>query len=293
MDNFLMWLIGIVVSVIATCIVSKHYFSKSLHKSLTPFIHFQSAPLVGIDPEVRKNLQIRYKDKEIENLYEVQFLIANTGAKAVNNIIEPLCLAIAKDNKLLDANILFSSPEGRKIDREICHKDNTVKLIFPLLNRGEFFITKLLINGIPKTNDFSFTITADDLPPSLEIKRLPFEAISTKEEEGVKFDWQPFLAGIIFSLLAFSLFNVIASSWHLMPSLSKFGLKIIFSLGLKGWSIIISCVLASLLLLVGFILYADAFKIRKKRTKFIVPNEKLVYRNWYLNMPIVSELDNL
>jgi len=78
MNELLISIGSLVIGIIATVLVTKYYFRRSLEKSLTPYIQFSSSPLKDIDPAVRKALEVKYQDHAIDNLYEIQFLIANT-----------------------------------------------------------------------------------------------------------------------------------------------------------------------------------------------------------------------
>ena len=52
MNDVWMWLIGIIIGIITTFLVSRYYYTRTYKKSLTPFIQFDSSPLKGVDPEV-------------------------------------------------------------------------------------------------------------------------------------------------------------------------------------------------------------------------------------------------
>ena len=70
-------LFGIVIGVIATILVSRHYYRRTIERKLTPFIHLHSEVFAGIDPEVRKDIKIYYKNEEVNELTHYQVLIAN------------------------------------------------------------------------------------------------------------------------------------------------------------------------------------------------------------------------
>ena len=153
---------------------------------LTPFLHFQSNVLDHIDDEVKLVLDINYKGVKVERLQQIQFLIANTGERAIKDLIKPLSLHINGEIEIMDANILYVHPDGRKVKLNLEKPNNKIEFIFPLLNKDDFFIAKFLINGAPKKSDYQFSITADDLPPILDIERLSYTQIARDEKRKIR-----------------------------------------------------------------------------------------------------------
>jgi hypothetical protein len=68
MNNLWISMISILIGIIPTIIISRYFYKRSIQKSLTPYIQFFSSPIRGIDPQVRKELFVKYQDYEIENL---------------------------------------------------------------------------------------------------------------------------------------------------------------------------------------------------------------------------------
>jgi hypothetical protein len=116
-----------------------------------------------------------------------------------------------------------------------------VQLVFPLLNSGEFFIMKLLLNGSPSPRDISFNITADELPPVIKPQYLPNDAISTTSEKR-EFDVPLLIFGIMYLLFGSSIFSIIYSSWSELPLISNGLVQYIQQLGIRGWSILVSII---------------------------------------------------
>lgn len=204
-SGFVISLFSLLVGVAATVLVSRYYFNRSTDKSLTPYLDFGSQLLSGIDPEVKKDLSIKYQDVEVDDLLQIQYLVANTGEKPIRDIIQPLSLTIPDEGVILDASLLHIHPEGRNVELNVDENKRQVQFLFPLLNKGEFFIVKLLIKGSPNKKDIEFTISVDDLPPKLVVERLPREKIATKEEKEEKqFEKGMFITGVIFLLLGVS-----------------------------------------------------------------------------------------
>lgn len=281
-------IVSLVLGIFSTVIVSHYYFRRNLKKiSLTPFIQFSSSSLKGIDSKVRKDLQIKYNGQDIENLFEIQFLIANTGNKAIKNILEPLSLNIPNDCNLLDAHILHVSPTGRKVKLNITDDKSSIEFDFSLLNSGDFFIVKLLINGNPSDKDFNFSIVAEDLSPTLETSFLPMDAIGHINERK-SFEKELLVIGIILFLIGLSLFKLVFDSWSVLPSFNDFKLfSYIFEIDTSGWAVLVSifpaflCILSGVMAGIGS--FSDFVFPRKKR-KFIVPDDKEFLRR-KMNFP--------
>lgn len=271
---------SLILGIAATVVVSRYYFQRSFVKSLTPYIQFSSSPLRGIDPKVREQVEVKYQGHKIENLFEIQFLIANTGDKAIRDIIEPLVIGVPPNSSLLDASILHVSPEGRKIDIEVPEQRNEVRFIFPLLNSDDFFITKLLLNGSPKEEEFTFSIVADELPPKLRPVHLPYEFIGTSKKR--EFAFPLLTAGLVLTGLGLAITKLIYDSWSTLPSWSVVGpWDFVVGLGTSGWATIISILPAFLLLLLGVMVTVSAFtegSFPPPKKKFIVPDNKQLLR---------------
>jgi len=145
-STLLISLASLLIGIGATVFVSKHYFNRVTDKALTPFIDYSAHFLENIDPEVKKDLSIKYQSNEVDELTQMQFLIANNGERPIRDLIKPLELHIPEGAVILDSSILHISPEGRDVDINIDDTKRVVCINFQLLNKDEFFIIKLLIN---------------------------------------------------------------------------------------------------------------------------------------------------
>ena len=272
MDNFLTALVSIIIGVIATIWVSHHYFRRSKRKSLTPYIQFSTSIFRGVDPSVRDALKIEYKGVQINDLFEIQFLIANTGERPIRDVIRPLTLYVPEGSQILDASILYIYPKGREV--AISVKESNVIFDFTLLNSDEFFIAKILLEGEPKEQDYKFSISVDDLPPTLNQRFLPPDLVDTGEKR--EFEIGMLIGGIVCLALGFSLSGLIYAQWPTISALWGVG----FLPTLKAnWVILVSAVIsvipALLLIVIGPILAIGSFtnfSFPKKR-KFIVPSD--------------------
>jgi len=281
MSSILISIISIIFGIIATIIVSSYYYKKSFKKSLTPYTQFFSTPLHGIDQEVRKDLIIKYKDKEIQELFEIQFLIANTGDKAIRDIIKPLTLTIPGKCNLLDATILHISPSGRNISLEYFEESNKISFCMQLLNSNEFFIVKLLLDKECEAKEFIFSIVADELPPILEGRTLTYDDIKSSEAEN-NIDFGLIGVSGLFIIFGLTIGYVVSISFVTLPSIKELGLSFFYIIGLRGWAIILSYSAPVFILIVGIMFLFLAFtdlKFPFSKKMFIVPNDKQLLKS--------------
>lgn len=260
--------------------VSRYYYRRSVVKELTPFLLFKSNILDHIDDEVKSNLKIEYNGIKVERLQQILFVIANTGERAIKEQIKPLELKISGKLEIIDAGIVYVHPCGREVKLNVDKKvDNKVEFNFCLLNKDDFFVVKLLINGAPQKLDYRFSITAEDLPPELDVRRLYYDQIGQEGivyKEKVGFDINYFLIGVGFIILSACIeislrysteiaipeIKVAMWSWlNVIPivSIARFG----------GY------VVSLLLVAIGIIAMRAALVIkqRPKNKKFILPRE--------------------
>ena len=79
---------SIISGAIITWIITRYYYLRNSNiRSLTPYKNFISRVFSCIDPELKKDLKIKYKDIDVDNFYQVQFTIINTGNRSLNNFI--------------------------------------------------------------------------------------------------------------------------------------------------------------------------------------------------------------
>lgn len=128
---------------------------------------------------------------------QLQYLIANNGERAISNVIEPLRLDLPQGAQLLDVSVLHQSPKN--LQATIQTKDTgegskSVFFQFPLLNKGDFFLVKLLISGKVHRKDIVFKILADDLPRSISSQWLSPGAL---EERKYHPEWGAAVGGLI------------------------------------------------------------------------------------------------
>ena len=278
MENFLIAIASILIGVGATFYASRHYYRRSVDKELTPFIQLQSNVLSQIDKEVKSDLHVEYKGVKVEHLQQLQFLIANTGERAVRDIIKPLRLELPENSEIMDASLLYIFPEGREVNINSEKAGTILEFEFSLLNKDEFFIFKLLVKGEPKREELKFKIVADDLPPELKIQRLTYNQIERESKnEKSEFELGVLIAGLGF--LVFAFFCGILSYYipsDALPKLSSTKLQWVNDLPIIGLASVVGYALTGVLTLIGGMLTFGAifgnFEFPKSK-KFRLPNE--------------------
>ena len=285
-------IVSLLGGVLATVAVARYYFLRTVeksNKSLTPYIDFFSELLDGIDPEVREALSIKYQELEVEDLIEVQFLVANSGERPIRDVIKPLTLVIPDSSTIMNVALLHISPEGREVSLKVDKDTNTIEFLFDLLNKDEFFVVKLLLNGKADIDDFVFSITVDDLPPTLETKSLPNDLVQVEDADKTsEIEWELIFGGAVVLLFGASVgylaINVSAS----LPEFDGKSVLVYISEIPIGWvaqwpSLIIGglVVLIGIAMMVGGVSDASFFNKKKKLLlpKGIVRSKSLLVRD--------------
>jgi len=277
-EDFLIAIVSILIGIGATFFASRHYYRRSVDKELTPFIQLQSNVLSHIDEEVKSDLHVEYKGVKVDSLQQLQFLVANTGERAIRDIIKPLRLELPDSSEIMDASILYVFPKGREVNIDPRASGNILEFNFPLLNKDEFFIFKLLIKGEPEREELKFRIVADDLPPELEIQRLTYSQVEreTKEKES-EFELAPLVIGLVF--LVFAFFTGILSHYipsDILPEVDSGTFQWINDIPVIGIASIVGYFLTGVFTIIGgmaaFAAIFGNFEFPKSK-KFKLPNE--------------------
>jgi hypothetical protein len=216
---------GIIIGIIVTVLVSRYYFLRSVNKHLRIYTLLDSMVFAGIAPDVKKQLNFAFDSKPVDDLQQLVFLVANSGDRAISNVIDPLALELPAGAEVLDVSVLHRSPDNLPASINHSTGDSSgakISISFNLLNKGEFFVIKLLLSGRLETKDVKFTIVADDLPRLLKAQRLPPDAISDKK---YKVDWASGAISIFMLLIPAWSFCVLHDLWLLRPSLFIFPWK--------------------------------------------------------------------
>jgi hypothetical protein len=211
-------LIGIIIGIAATILVARYYFRRSINKRISVFVTQSNRIFAGIEQEVRKQLAFHYKGKEINELQQINLIVANDGDRAIRDCIEPLTLRLKKSTTILDATVLHREPPDLQIKIAQDRDDNMpiVRCEFPLLNAGEFFMLKLLLDGYIKRSDIECHILVDDLPRSFSAKLLPRSAVTEPKR---KIEWIGVIMGLSFLVVVASFSLILWNYRTLKPSI--------------------------------------------------------------------------
>jgi hypothetical protein len=272
MDNIQMSVASLIIGAVLSYVTSWYFFKRSVDKRLTVHLQFASQVLAGVeDPAVRKELEILYRGVKIDDLLQVQFVVVNDGPRPIRDLIEPLNLVLPAKAKLLEARIPHVEPKGREVKVETIPLDEgktKLNFRFSLLNSGEHFFIRLLLNGVIKAEKLRFNISGDDLPPTLTPKARMYETSANAPETGalaIFFGLVP-LVGLIGVLYVAGL--AIGSTPALLPgdeSFLWFSWRTAALVGCLGVAIYLLSIVVRQVFLRGFL---------GGRHRFIIPSSK-------------------
>ena len=158
-------LVGIIVAIL----VSRHYYTRSVKHRLAVYSMPSSSIFYGVDPEIRSGLSIQFRGEPVKQLNVIEFLMANEGADAIRQSIEPLTFNMGDKCRIVDASVTYVQPEGREI-RVTVSSDHEFRCEFALLNRNEYFYVKVIADGEIDISGIRCTITSENLPPRIDIE---------------------------------------------------------------------------------------------------------------------------
>lgn len=171
-------LIGALIGVVATIGVSSYFYRRSTKKELSAFELVNSRLFHGIDPTVRETLRFTYKDTEVEELSILSVLIANTGERAISGFISPPTIRLPDHIRVMDVSVEYRHPSTMVIKAHVDESDGSsvIRVSTPLLNKRDFVVVKLLLDGAIEPWSLKLEVTAEDLPRSISFGFLPFDA---------------------------------------------------------------------------------------------------------------------
>jgi hypothetical protein len=264
-------LIGVVATAVVTILVSRYYFTRTVAKKLGAYLILKSQVFAGIDSEVRKQLKFTFRNTEVEDLLLLQIIIANEGDRAISGFIEPLRLRLPPGTKALDASILHRVPESLRVELRTAG-DGDPEFDLPLLNKGEFFVVKLLLTGAAPGKNPSLAMLADDLPRSLELKWLPPFQVMERQRS---VQWVPVLVGALVIVLFAGLAYILVMLRSLQPSLFPYPWQP-FAVSVASAAFMLTCGLDILGVALGLLItimgLADVFS---RRPHFTIPGKFL------------------
>lgn len=175
-DIVIQIIIGLVFFLLAW-LVARHYYHKGLKiYKLTSYLISLSKASINLDRQFEKDFDIKYKGRNIGELYQAQFLIINTGNIVIDKFKKPLALEIPNKGKIVAVNLPYKSNASKEILYETVKNNDKyfLNFIIPFLEKKESFITSILIKGaIDQDQNFFFTISVPNLPNELKASKLP------------------------------------------------------------------------------------------------------------------------
>jgi hypothetical protein len=158
--------ISLFLGFVTSLLISRYYFVRQFKHRLGVYLHSASNLLEGASPDVREAMAVSFRGQSVASLSEIVLLIANEGAHPIRDVIRKLTLEVPDSGTLLDAVVVHVHPTGRLVSA--APSGNAVTLNFDLLNAGDYFILKLLIDGNVSPRNLTLSISAEGLPPTLE-----------------------------------------------------------------------------------------------------------------------------
>jgi hypothetical protein len=211
-------IVGIIVGILVTIAVGHYYFKRSVNKRLSVYLVLSNRLFSGIDKKVRQSLRFSLSGKDVKDLHQVEFIVANDGDRAISNCIAPLTLVLPKESVLLDVSILHKSPNNLDVNPVVKEATPTsIAFNVPLLNKGDYFLVKLLVDGHVNTPEIPFSILCDDLPRSLTASWLPTAAT---DDSTKKVEWVGVIVGLVFLIFSASFLLIHYRLYCVWPSFS-------------------------------------------------------------------------
>jgi len=275
-------IIWILIGWYVSFIISKYYYWISIRKKeLTAIDYNIDWILDDLNKEIKEKLLISYSWEEINNMYQIKYIIANTWDFAISNIINPLKLEIPFWWDILDFSIVHIEPDLREVSFKVDKVWNTTFIVFnfQLLNPWEYFIFKALIkwdyyidNEYNKRSNFNFTLTCEDLPPKIESINFDFQYFSEDDfnKKSKLIEYDIYFIFFILILILVVIFYPSIYIWFLDNSYNIIDYKIFFkSINLTSIILIFNYIFIILITLIFFLTFStsivDKIKIKFKR----------------------------
>lgn len=213
----IMEVLKIGVPVLVTWYLAMYFHRRSRDRTLSLYVKLFAAALSGLSKDDRAQFRLNFKGVDVEDLHQLEFVVANTGELAIQHTLQPLRLHLPNGARLLDVSIIKKSPDELSVKARPLHPpdegDQGVEFDFPLLNRGEYFVVKILIDGEVAWRDCFFSIESEDLQRRLKLQLPPS---SQPPFGGIV--WIIALMGLIGSLMGLGFCGVAYALWIQHPT---------------------------------------------------------------------------
>jgi hypothetical protein len=204
-EAFVGVIISVVLSAIVTLFVARHFYRKGGRRELSIYLANSTSLFEGVDPDVRSNLGLSYRNKRVEDLSVAEFVVANTGHAAITSFVRPLTLHLESETGPIDVSVPRKSPLDMTLGFDVIDSgpDSDVVFSFRLLNPGDWWSCKI-IHPSPKFPTGRWTIHSEGLPASLKPRRLP--EMSEADSPGRTIDSVVFMTFLIAPFLVYLAF---------------------------------------------------------------------------------------
>jgi hypothetical protein len=141
-----MWqfLIGALIAIVTIIVSIVIYFKQRSRKRLSYRI-LSNTVLLGVEEEVKKDIQLSYKGKAIVGVRLLVLRIFNSGNVPVvsTDYEKPISIDLGKETRVLTAEVIKKSPPN--LQSAISIEDHVVTLYPALLNPADSITTKMLV----------------------------------------------------------------------------------------------------------------------------------------------------
>jgi hypothetical protein len=210
-------IVSLFIGAVLSVIVSHYYYKRSMRHQLSIYSLQFSRLFRSVDSAIRKALTVQFHGAPVEQLIIAELLVANEGVHAVRDCVQPLRIALPDHARFVDASIVHVHPDGRQVSATL-KSERECTCEFDILNAGDYFLVRLLVDGRIKISDLIFSIVAENLPPRLLVKTST--GVETVERSGLYFT--PLIAGGAFALLGGSALASLVILQNAKPSLFPF-----------------------------------------------------------------------
>jgi hypothetical protein len=159
------------------------------------------------------------------------------------------------------------------------------------MNKGDFFLAKLLLSGKVRASKLTFHVLADDLPRTLSPKRLPSDATRKRKW---KWEWAAVLMGLCFLIFTASTVYALILLQEVKPDIFPIPWKT-FHPSILNVALIVSWTVSIIVMGLSGISIALAFgrdEVLKTGPKFTLPDD-LQRHGGHFNFPQnLEEMDD-
>jgi hypothetical protein len=217
--------VGVIAALVAISISIILYMKSRSRKSLS-YVIISRTPLLSVDREIKKDLQILYQGKPIQQVHLLLMKLINSGNVPVtaSDFERPFSLLFSEDAKVIAAEIIKTKPESLRAT--IAFENQKVVLNPVLMNGGDSITLKILVSKL--NGDFKVDGRIVGVKEIKELggtafpywgKLLVLSIISlisgaVSSDFGTERFVPSFLIGVLISLLAVAIANIVYYFWQ-------------------------------------------------------------------------------